>query len=253
MESIYSKIAEAENNRINLIICTIVKSEGSTPRKTGTKMLVYTDKTIYGTIGGGALEQQVINDAIEFLKNKISQVKHYALMTDLKMCCGGTVDIYFEPIIQKSKLYIFGAGHVGKALARLSLALNFDVRLIDDRPAIFDDIRDLPLTNISLDGQNAIKQINFDENPFICILTSSHEIDFQLTTTCALKNFSYLGLIGSERKFAKFKKNWLEQKLLTEEQICGIDCPMGVKINCETPDEIAVSILAKLVDVRNKK
>jgi len=251
MESIYSKILEAENNHISAALCLIIKTEGSTPRKTGTKMIVYADSAIFGTIGGGAIEQRVIKDALEILKDNQPQIKQYMLQKNLNMNCGGYVEVYIEPLAEQCKLYIFGGGHVGKALAKLAFKLNFSITVIDDRQYIFEELKDIQSTNFMTDGLTALGQINFDNRSFVCVMASSHESDFSITTECAKREFAYLGVIGSKRKYAKFINDWIDQNLLTEEQIARIDCPMGIPINCETPEEIAISILAKLIDVRN--
>ena len=125
MSSFFFKLAEWENSDDEGAICTIVKTTGSTPRKVGAKMLVYEDASIFSSIGGGTLEMKVIKDALAVMKTGKAQIFEHALVQDHGMCCGGSVDIFIEPLVKRKKLYIFGAGHIGKALASFARDLDF--------------------------------------------------------------------------------------------------------------------------------
>lgn len=252
MESIYKKLLEAETGNENVALAVVVNTEGSTPRKAGAKMLIYDDKKTFGTVGGGKLENQVIEDAIEVLKSNTPKLFHHLLEKDHKMGCGGCVDVYIEPISTKMNLYIFGAGHVGSALADLSHKLGFNVTLIDSRQEIIERLDHEKYTCIYEAYETAVDKLTYNKKTFITIMTHGHNYDQLLTEKCAKKEFAYLGTIGSKNKIAKFTKYYTDNKLLTKEQMQNIDWPMGVPIQCQTPEEIAVSILAKLIDVRGK-
>jgi len=249
----YNKITELLKTSENAALCIITQTKGSTPRKVGSKMLVYNSGKIEGTIGGGTLEKKVIEDALQILKTGEPNYFHHNLLIDHNMGCGGTVDIYIEPILKKKKLYIFGGGHVGKSLGLFAYMLNFDVVVIDDRSEIFETWDKEKFELINRNHTDILPEIDFNENSFVTIMSYTHEIDRDVTAYCAKQNLAYLGLISSTRKVKKFTDYYLENKILTQQQIDKIDMPMGVKINCETPEEIAISILAKLIDVRGKK
>jgi xanthine dehydrogenase accessory factor len=246
----YENIVKISKSTQKAALCIITQTKGSTPRKVGSKMLVYDDGKILGTIGGGALEKQVIDDAIEVIKSGEPKYFTHCLAVDLNMSCGGNVDIYIEPILKKKKLHIFGAGHIGKVLAKFALELDFQVTVIDERENIFETWEKEKFEIINKHFSEIREQLVFDENLYITVLTHTHENDKEITGFCAKQNFAYLGMIGSKRKIKQFSDYFLENKALTQEQIDKINMPMGIPIYCQTPEEIAISILAKLIDVR---
>lgn len=253
MNHIYSKIIEIENSNTKGALCTIIATKGSAPRKTGSKMIVYQNGKIAGTIGGGALEKEVIEQALSSIKNNTSQIVKHNLVNELAMCCGGTVELFIEPIMNKKKLYIFGAGHVGKSLAKFAVELDFNVTLIDDRYEAFDDL-DIPdCTMIKDHHATAIEHLKFDEHTFAVILTYNHQYDREILALTSMKPHQYIGMIGSKRKVEIAKKNMIAFKIMDSEKVATINMPIGLDIEAITPQEIAISILAKLIDVRNKK
>ncbi|HLG33638.1 MAG TPA: XdhC family protein [Bacteroidia bacterium] len=252
MKNIYEKIIEIQKGGKEAVLCTIVNTKGSTPRKVGAKMIVYDDENIFGTIGGGELEMAVIKNALEQIKKNEPNIFRHDLLHQHGMCCGGTVDIYIEPIMKKNKLYIFGAGHTGQALAKYAADFPFEVVLIDDRKEYLDECRIEEVNKMNLPYQQALQVLPFDENTFICIMTYSHPMDRDILAFCIKKPFAYLGMIGSERKVAVTKKMFTEGLNIPEEELEKVDMPMGIHIGAEGPDEIAFSILAKLISVKNK-
>ncbi len=129
--NIYAEIEKAIKNGLDVVLCSIIHTKGSTPRKVGAKMLVFSDGTIKGTIGGGNLEKEVIKNALIQLKNNEPKLFKHDLLHQHNMCCGGTVEIFIEPIEKMKRLYIFGAGHTGQALAKYALAMDFEIFVID--------------------------------------------------------------------------------------------------------------------------
>ena len=253
MNHIYPKIIEIENSNTKAALCTIIATKGSAPRKTGSKMIVYQNGKITGTIGGGALEKKVIEQALSSIKNNTAQLVTHNLVSELAMCCGGTVELFIEPIMNKKKLYIFGAGHIGKSLAKFAVELDFIVTLIDERYEAFDDL-DIPDSTFIKDHHaTAIEHLIFDEHTFAVILTHNHQYDREILALTSMKPHQYIGMIGSERKVEIAKKNMIASKIMDSEKIATIDMPIGLDIEAITPQEIAISILAKLIDVRNKK
>ncbi len=252
LKNIFEKIVEVRKQNKNAALCTIVNTKGSTPRKTGAKMMVYESGDIFGTIGGGELEKAVIKDAQEQMKEGEPNIFRHDLLHQHGMCCGGTVDVYIEPVMKKNKLYIFGAGHTGQELARLSVNYDFETVLIDDRKEYIDQCKTNEVNKMNLPFAQALLLLPFDENTFVCVMTYSHPLDRDILAFCLKKPFAYLGMIGSKRKVTLTKKMFTEGGICTFEEIEKADMPMGINIKAEGPEEIALSIIAKLVATKNK-
>ncbi len=206
-----------------------------------------------GQLAVAHLKKKVIEQALEVLKNNTSKIVTHNLVSELAMCCGGTVELFIEPIMNRKKLYIFGAGHIGKTLAKFAPDLDFNVTLIDARYEAFEEGDFTLSTLIKEHHATAIEKLNFDEHTFVVILTHNHAYDREILALTSKKAHAYIGMIGSERKVAIAKKNILASNILNEQEVNTIDMPIGIDIEAITPQEIAISILAKLIDVRNKK
>ena len=248
---IFNEIANARKQKEKSALCLIVQSKGSTPGKTGAKMIVYDSGRISGTIGGGNLEKKVIENALKQIeKNEAALYKH-DLLHQHNMCCGGNVEIYIEPLEKMKRLYVFGAGHVGNALARLASPLDFDIYVIDDRKEYIDQL-DVPgINKMNIEYQKVLHSLPFDENTYIVILTYEHAHDREILAYCVKQPHAYLGMIGSKRKVALTKKMFTEGGIAESEALEQVDMPVGIDIHAEGPDEIAISILAKLIEVKN--
>ncbi|MFZ4740751.1 MAG: XdhC family protein [Bacteroidales bacterium] len=253
MNNIYLEIENILKHHRPSALCVITETKGSTPRKATSKMIVFANAEIIGTVGGGAIEKQVIADALQVIEKNIPFKKLYKLEADLNMHCGGSMEVYIEPLLQTNNLYIFGAGHVGKALAKFAKDLEFNISFFDWREISFTDEESADYQFIKGDYLESIEKAVFDKNTFSVIVTPSHEFDEQILFKLGKKPHAYLGMIGSKRKVEGVKKNLLQSGLYIEEEIARFDMPIGIPITVETPNEIAVSILAKLIDVRNSK
>jgi xanthine dehydrogenase accessory factor len=251
MQSIYSKIDEIRGSNTPAAFCLVIGTSGSTPRKQGSKMIVFADGSVYGTIGGGSIEKDVVERAVKIISSGKPEKCVFDLGKDLGMHCGGNMEVYIEPICQVQKLYIFGAGHIGKALAGFARELDFAVTVIDPRENIFAEMEFFGCTCMNTDYFKAIDEIGFDKHSYMVIVTPKHVYDEDILARVGRKPHAYIGMIGSKRKVALLKRRFLEEKLLTEEELAAIDMPIGIQMLAETPQEIAISILAKLIDVRN--
>ncbi len=251
MQSIYSKIEELIAANTPAAICIVTGTAGSTPRKTGAKMIVYADGSIYGTIGGGAIEKRVIEKAVEQLVKGYPEKYLFDLEEELAMHCGGTMEVFIEPLALRPPLYIFGGGHIGSVLARFACELDFSAHVIDPRPEVFENNAFEGCTCIRKDYFEAIEEIGFTPAAFIVIVTPRHLYDEDILARVAHKPHTYIGMIGSQRKVALLKERFLKEGLMTREELDAIDMPVGLKMKAETPQEIAISILARLIDVRN--
>lgn len=254
MLELIAELIEIEKKRIPAVLCIVTATSGSTPRKAGSKMIVYQDGTSRGTIGGGSIEYEVIREAVALIsEGGNTQVKNFKLLEDLSMQCGGGMEIYFEPISCQPKLYIFGGGHIGKALAGYAPGLGFHPVVVDPRQGIFGDWN-LPAGNLFNDDYLTIAgSLEFNDNTYAVIVTHQHEYDERLLHFCAPKKFAYLGMIGSRRKVGEISKRAITEGKLTPEIIARVDMPIGIPFAAETPAEIAISIIAKMIDVKNTR
>jgi xanthine dehydrogenase accessory factor len=167
------------------------------------------------------------------------------------MHCGGSMEIYFEPIGCLPKLYVFGGGHIGKALAGYATGLGFRPFVFDQREGIFESWNLPGVETLNGDLIQIIDSLVFDANTYIVIVTHQHEFDKKVLLACAPREHAYLGMIGSKRKVGEISKNALENNLLSAESLAKIDMPIGLPFAAETPAEIAISIVAKMIDVKN--
>ena len=249
--NLLKEIEGIRNSELRGVLCVIVQTKGSTPRKVGAKMIVKEDGSILGTIGGGNLEKQVIENAIKQIQKNEPKLFKHDLLHQHNMCCGGTVEIYIEPIQKMNKLYIFGAGHTGNALTKYAIDLDFDIYIIDDRKNYINNINIDGVNKMNLDYKKVLPTLPFDNNTYIVIMTYEHSYDRDILAYCIKQPHAYLGMIGSERKVKLTKKMFSEGKLATKTALEKVDMPMGINISTEGPEEIAISILAKLIDVKN--
>jgi len=251
--SVYKQIEIALKQQQTVALCTITATKGSTPRKVGTKMLVYETGNIFGTVGGGNLEKKVIENALIQLKKKEAKLFKHDLLHQHNMCCGGNIEIFIEPILKINKLYIFGAGHTGKALAELASKLDFEIFIIDDRQEYINQIiASNKVNRINTSYTEILKSLPFDDNTFITILTYEHSIDREILAFCINKPHAYLGMIGSKRKVELTKKMFLDANIASEEKLQNVKMPIGKNIKAETPEEIAISVLAEIIEIKNK-
>jgi xanthine dehydrogenase accessory factor len=253
MNNILIKMPEYYSDNRNSALCIVTSVDGSAPGKLGAKMIVFSDGSIDGTIGGGAIEKKVIEEALMIIQSQTPVLKEYNLDTDLSMTCGGLVKVYIEPLMKPSKLYIFGAGHIGKCLANSTSDFGFDTFLIDWRANIFENPEKIRYTQVCKPYLEAVKEIDFNDDTYVVIVTPGHEMDEDVLAAVGKKTAAYIGLIGSKIKIGTLRKQFIQDNILTEEELNRVDMPIGIKFNAITPAEIAVSILAKLIDVKNTK
>lgn len=227
---------------------TIVRVSGSAPRHVASKMIV-TPEGSFGTIGGGALENRVIADAREVMRKKTAECKNYPLGPLLGQCCGGEVEVFFEPVIPPKPLYVFGAGHIAESLCPLLTNMEYSVTLIDERPERIN----LPVFECAAERWNELpsdvfSRVKFGADTHIIVITHEHKHDEEIVRFCLDKQFKFLGCIGSRSKWEKFKTRFRTQGF-TDEQFARVSTPVGLDIGAETPLEIAVAIAAELIQL----
>lgn len=251
MTNLLFELSQYHAYRKPFVICIVTKAIGSTPRKAGSKMLVFEDGSIKGTIGGGSVELQAKKDAQMVMRQRESEVIDYQLEEDLAMQCGGNMSVYFEPIFPAEKLYVFGAGHVGREVGFYAQTLGFNVTYIDHRPDIYKEF-DAGNTECLVGNYvEVIDHLSLNSDSYAVIVTPNHSFDEEVLEKLAMKDLKYLGMMGSKRKVLEVTKRLQEENKLTKEQLEKVDMPIGIPLKVETPGEIAISIVAKMTDVRN--
>jgi xanthine dehydrogenase accessory factor len=253
--NLYQAMVEIDKNNETGALCTIIRSKGSTPRHVTSKMLVYPDGHIMGTVGGGEVENRVIKEALKAMKDRAPRLLSYNMANPERGdpgVCGGQVEIYVEPLIPKPVLVVVGAGHVGKAVAHLAKWLGFIVAVTDDRPefcnpkAVPEADQFYPVALEELANQMKI-------TPWTYIVLTTRGIDVDILGLPSLLNSqaAYIGVIGSKRRWATTTKK-LEENGVAAELIHRVHSPIGIEIHAETPEEIAVSIMAEIINLQQQ-
>ena len=237
-------------------LCTVVSTKGSTPRKAGASMIVVDDGsdlgTIIGTIGGGAVEHDIRRRALNVVVSTRPELVEIPLTTVLGMCCGGTMSIFIESLRMRPPCIVFGAGHTAQALASVAITSGFDVSVVDPR----DDLRTADRFGAatlfdSYDHDDDFAALPFSADAFVVIATHDHQTDQRLAERVLARPFRYAALVGSQRKAAMTRER-CRNKGLADDVIAQLRCPAGLDIGAETPEEIAISIVAEMVQVRRQ-
>ena len=232
------------------VIATLLGARGSTPRDSGTKMVVSLDACC-GTIGGGHLEYTVQNRARQLIaEGRDSQhLEHFPLGEKLGQCCGGSTAVLlecFQP--QRLPTLLFGAGHVGRALAPVLAGLPLALQWVDARADEFPDPPPPGITRlVSESPVDAITEAQ--PGAAYLIMTHDHPLDYALTEAALRRgDASYIGLIGSSSKWRRFKLR-LQHRGMSDEQISRVHSPIGLpNVPGKLPMEIAVSVAAQLIE-----
>jgi xanthine dehydrogenase accessory factor len=234
-------------------LATVVRTSGSTPRKSAARMLVLADGTIIGTIGGGRVEKEVTDAAVALLKQgpgARGQLLRYHLTHELAMCCGGEMEVFVEPLIPEPSLVVLGAGHVAHALVPLARACGFAPTVIDDAESLANKERFPDAVSIvdSFDPRDW-KGLVLDDQTYAVIVTRDHACDQALLQHLIGIDLAYLGMIGSRRKVEMFKQR-LAARGIDPARFGRLRAPIGLDIGAQTPEEIAVAIVAELIQMR---
>jgi len=253
MESFYRTLAELEEKGEGAVLCIIVHSQGSTPRNAGSKMLVYPDGGIAGSVGGGELESRVIREALEAMAvGKPRRIKYS--MTDPQRgdpgVCGGQLEVYVEPVIPSPALVVIGGGHVGKAVVHLAKWLGFRVIVSDDRPE-FCTPEAIPDADEYIPGAmaNLPEKLPITPWTYLVLTTRNAAVDAEGLPVLLKTAASYVGVIGSRRRWLTTVK-LMQEAGVGSEEIERVHSPIGLELHAETPEEIAVSIMAEIILLR---
>ena len=255
MNTIYEAITEAVRRREAVAVATIVQTRGSTPRQVGTKMLIHTDGTSMGTVGGGALEAAIIEAAQEALGEGKSRLVHYGLRADKHEedlgVCGGDLDVFVDVVAPQLTLLLIGAGHVAIPLAELAPLLGFRTVVFDDRAEYANRDRFPQAEEIVVveDFEAVSSVLDITPGTWIVIASRSHESDAAALKAVIESPAAYIGMLGSRRKVSLIFET-LREAGVGEEQLARVCAPVGLDLGADTPEEIALSIMAEMLMLR---
>jgi xanthine dehydrogenase accessory factor len=253
---IYEEIVQLRQAGLRGAVATIVNVRGSIPSFETAKMLIRDDGSIFGTVGGGCVEAEVWQAAREVMESEKPRTLTFNLNQNPKydtgLVCGGTLDIFIEPVLPPASLYIFGAGHVALSLYRAAKTAGFDLNIVDDRDGYanrerFPEAKEV----IAEDFERAMARISPNETSYIVIVTRGHHDDMRVLRWAVQTQARYIGMIGSKRKtitiFRELVKEGIPEHLFER-----VHAPVGLDIGAITPEEIAVAITAELIAVRRR-
>lgn len=256
MLDLYRKLAQLIDEGRPVAVATLVEVRGSTPQPNGGKMLVLEDGQIFFSIGGGALEAEVILEARRCLAEGRHALRSYALHDQgedaLGMACGGRATVFIEAVTPAEDLIIAGAGHVGRALARLAAPLGFALHVIDDREAMLDSAAFPPGCRLHrTDREFREGWPRVSSGSYVALVTRCHETDEAALRTVLPAPAAYIGMIGSRRKVQVVFDRMVESGIARED-LERVHAPIGLPIGSHQPDEVAISIIAEILAVRNR-
>jgi len=251
---IYEEIVRLRRAGRRGAVATIVNVRGSIPSFKTAKMLVRDDGSIAGTIGGGCVEAEVWQAARDVMESEKPRTLTFDLNQDPKydtgLVCGGTLEIFIEPVLPPAELYIFGAGHVAASLYKVARIAGFDITVVDDREVYasrerFPEAQEV----IAEDFDKVTSRLQPSESSYIVIVTRGHRDDMRVLRWAVQTPARYVGMIGSKRKTITIFKE-LQKEGLAPELFDRVHAPVGLDIGAITPEEIAVAITAELIAKR---
>jgi xanthine dehydrogenase accessory factor len=252
---LFEEIVRLRREGKRAALATIVHTNGSIPSYESSRMLVREDGTIAGTIGGGCVEAEVWAAAKDVIRSEAPRKMTFNLnheaSYDNGLICGGTLEIFVEPILPQPMLCIFGGGHVSMALARAANSAGFAITVVDDREAFANAERFPMAAQIYTSFEDAYSKIQPNASSYLVIVTRGHKDDMNVLRWAVGTPARYIGMIGSKRK-AISVYHALEKEGVPTEKFDRVFAPVGLEIGALTPEEIAISITSELIAIRRQ-
>jgi xanthine dehydrogenase accessory factor len=250
--TVFEEVVRLQHAGEPCVLATVIASSGSAPRKCGARMVIRQDGTITGTVGGGKPELETIAAGLEVLREMVPRTVSFTLVEEFGHVCGGSLQIYLEPLGSAPRLVICGAGHVGTATAAVAAQAGFRVTVVDDRPAQLAPGR-LPAACQTVCGGygESLAKLPVTPDTAVVITTPGFQSDFAATRAALATPAGYIGIIGSRRKRETLLAT-LAAEGYDEATIARLTIPVGLPIGGDTPGEIAVSIVAQLIERRHR-
>jgi xanthine dehydrogenase accessory factor len=254
MQEVFEAALRAEREGEPAALVTVVSTDGSTPQKAGAKMVVYSDGRIVGTIGGGCVEAEMTWRARQVIETRRALMASYDLTPDQAgedgLVCGGRMQVFIEPIEGTPTLCLFGAGHVAQPLAHMAKRAGFRVEVADDRLKFANRERFPEADAILVEPfGEAARRMTLGRNSYAVVVTRGHRGDADALQAVLGKGLRFVGLLGSRPKAVHVFTD-LEERGVALELLEEVHVPLGVQIGAQSPEEIAVSILAEMIAVR---
>ena len=256
-DELIAELMAAKEARKPCAVVTVAATTGSVPRAAGSKMLVYADGKISGTIGGGKFESLVVNAALAGMREKTPVLKTYPLHEgdpdSFGAICGGEMTVLIEPQAVKEALFLIGAGHCAQAIAKLATECGLFVTVVDDRAELLAALPSSVTRVADLSPVDFITSRQWESDEALVIVSRNHEIDREaLAAAAGQSGAGYIGMIGSRRKVRQVFDH-LRERGISEERLAQIHAPLGLDIGADAPTEIAVSTIAEILAVLRKR
>lgn len=246
---VWAALARWRAARRRFALLTVVETRGSAPRKAGTHLLLADDGESVGTLGGGAIEFEALGQARAVLASGRALLFHRHLGQDLGMSCGGEMSVFIEAVEPKPRLFVFGAGTIGRPLVSLAQGCGFDLTVVDGREEWARPDRFPGAAVVCRDAETAARELELGPADYACVLTHDHALDERVVRVLVRRPLAFLGMVGSRTKQRAFVER-LRAEGITDGEIARLRTPLGLAIGANTPEEIAVSVVAQLIAVR---
>lgn len=249
-EAVWEALARWRSEGRSFALLTVIETRGFTPQKAGAHMLLDARGETFGTVGGGAIEHEALREAAALLEKGagVMLVKRH-LTQELGMCCGGEMAIHVEVIESAPRLLLFGAGYIAKPLAALAAHCGFRVSVVDERADWLTEERFPAAERHARSPQDFVRGLATTDRDFAVVTTHDHALDQRLVEALLRMPLLFVGMIGSVPKQRKFALR-LQARGFADHEIARLRTPLGVSIGADTPEEIAVSVMAELIAVR---
>jgi xanthine dehydrogenase accessory factor len=245
---VWNALARWRAERRRFVLATVVSTRGFTPRKAGAHMLIGERETV-GTVGGGAIELEVQTAAAELLgRGGTAEVGRH-LTQELGMCCGGEMKIFLEVIEPAPRIFIFGAGYIAKPLAGIAAGCGFEVTVVDGRAEWASPERFPTSALCTRPADDAVRDLETAADDYAVVMTHDHGCDQRIVEVLLRRPLRFVGMIGSTSKQRKFALR-LRARGFSDAEIARLRSPLGLSIGGQTPEEIAVSVMAELIAAR---
>lgn len=242
---VWEALARWRAERRPFVLASVTETRGFTPRKAGAHMLIAADALV-GTVGGGAIEQEVVREARRLLVTGGSTTVRRHLTQELGMCCGGAMTVFLEAVAVAPRLHLFGAGYIAKPLAAIAAGCGFEVTVVDARPDWATPER-FPTATVRLqEPDDFVRSFEPGEGEYAVVVTHDHALDQRVVERLLRLPLAFVGMVGSVPKQRKFALR-LRARGYSDADIARLRSPLGLPIGADTPEEIAVSVVAELV------
>ncbi len=254
MSDIFEELIRIRSAGHRAALATIVGVKGSSPGKNSMKMLVREDGTFLGTVGGGCMEAEVWEAAKSVMESEEPRLLSFTLteddMPDSGLICGGTVTVFVESVGAPTA-YLFGAGHLSRAICQVARLAGFRVAVIDDRPQFSNKERFPQANEVYVEAfEGSFDRIPLARWPYVVIVTRGHKHDEVVLEQALKRETKYIGMIGSRRKIDTAFSNIEKRGRVARREFARVRAPIGLEIGAQSHEEIAVATVAEMIAVR---